>query len=61
MRPRKPDPVPHKISATAWWYEERDGIMVVQEARTVGGVHLALVRAKIPWISLLAAAKRLGK
>jgi hypothetical protein len=56
-----PDPVEHKITPTSWWYEEKDGILVVQEARTAGGVHLGVVRTKIPWIALLAAARRLGK
>jgi hypothetical protein len=53
---------PHKIRGTtsAWWYEDVDGICVVQE-HWEGPVHISTDSITIPWRAIRGALKRLDK
>lgn len=59
-KPHNPSREAHELSPTARWYEQRDGVHVVQVAK-VHGAHVATLRVTIPWDELLEAAIRLGK
>ena len=50
---------PHNITEEAWWYEEDDGICVVQECHKNGCRNTVMVT--IPWKDVRAALKRLDK
>ena len=53
--------MPHRIrhDPTAWWYEEPNGICVVQEYyRDKDGLYLDTRSVIIPWRALKAALKR---
>lgn len=58
---RKPSLNPHQVHEFAWWYEEKGGIVVVQEARAPDGRHLATESVLIRWPALLRAAQRCYK
>lgn len=49
---------PKKIHEFAWWYEDKGGIVVVTEARTPEGAHLATEQARITWTALFRAMER---
>lgn len=57
----RPSLKPKKIHEFAWWYEDKRGITVVQEARRPDGAHLSTEQCRIPWSRLLEAAKRCGR
>lgn len=43
-----------KIDARSWWYEDKRGIEVIVER------HASTTGKRIPWSSILKAAKRCG-
>src|SRR4026208_1014599 len=49
---------PVRISKTAWYYEERTGIVVVAEKRNENGSLYAVIHTKIPWWKLKLTMKR---
>lgn len=63
-RRRRPSRNPQKIRGTefSWYYEDKDGITVVSEARDKDGKYLgATMQTRIPWSALLKSAFRCGK
>jgi len=61
MKRQKLKDDPHRLNEFQWWYEEKEGITVVAEARKPDGTHLATEQVSIPWQVLLSAASRAGK
>lgn len=53
---------PHAIRGTkmAWWYEQANGICVVQQYREAD-VHIGTVTTLIPWNSIRSALARREK
>jgi hypothetical protein len=49
---------PIHLSREAWYYEERRGILVVQEARTKDGELLKTAMVTIPWSKLERALEQ---
>ncbi len=58
---REPSPKPKSIRGfkdTAWWYEDRGGILIVHEIRDATGSFVRTDQFRIPWSQLEAAHKR---
>jgi hypothetical protein len=51
----------HTLDDRSWWYEEQQGIHVVQEYRNRADDYVATVMTLIPWNDVRSALKRKDK
>lgn len=49
---------PRDLTKTAWFYEQSDGLQIVQECKSAKGVHLGTVQTTVPWSAVEAAVDR---
>ena len=43
---------------SAWWYEDKRGILVVKQIRDDSGSYIRTDQMRIPWLQILRAAQR---